>query len=63
MHHDNNDNGDNDNDNKLQTARVLCVKLKKGPEHRVHIVALLCEDRWQRPSWSTELCVKKSSVH
>ena len=39
MHHDN--NGEGDNDNKFQTARIFCVELKNGPEHRIHIVALL----------------------
>jgi hypothetical protein len=40
MHRGNSDNGDNDN--KLQTALILGVESKNGPEHRIHIVALLC---------------------
>jgi len=60
MHHDNNDNGDNDN--KLQSACILCVQLKNGSKHRIHTVSLLGRGRWQRPSWSAELCFKKSSV-
>jgi len=60
VYHDNNDNGDND---KLQTALVLGVELKNGPEHRIHIVTLLYKSKRQRPSRSAELCVKNSSVH
>lgn len=60
MRHDNNGNGDNGN--KFQTARIFCVELKNGPEHGIHIVALLRKGKWQRFSWNTELCVKKPSV-
>jgi hypothetical protein len=61
MYHNNYDNGENDN--KLQTALMLVVALKNGPEHGIHIVALLCRGKWQRNSWSAELCVKKRTVH